>query len=105
MQAAPVGTSETGAQLWFEGVFARADGSPQVRTLYLDTEPTYASKDTLAAGARRSIVTPATKTEIGWSIAEGERLVKMRAIWRIWDEDGGHGSNVRRVESAWMPAR
>lgn len=104
-KTAPVGTSESGAQLWFEGVFARADGSPQVRTLYLDTEPTYASKDTLAAGARRSIVTTATRTEIGWSLVEGERLVKMRAIWRIWDEDGGHGANVRRVESAWMPAR
>ena len=101
----PVGTSENGAQLWFEAVFAPASGNEKSHSLFLDTEPTYASKDALAAGARRSIVTTATKTEIGWSLVEGERLVKMRAIWRIWDEDGGHGANVRRVESAWMPAR
>ena len=38
--ALPVGTSETGAQLWFEAVFAGRDGKEKTRTLFADTEPT-----------------------------------------------------------------
>jgi hypothetical protein len=100
----PVGTSESGAQLWFEAIFVRA-GVEEQRTLFLDTEPTYASKETLAAGARRSIVTTASKTDVAWSVQEGDRLVKMRALWRIWDEDGSRNPNVRRVASPWVLAR
>jgi hypothetical protein len=95
----PVGTSETGAQLWLEAVFANTSGTEEERTLMLDTEPTYASKDTLRAGAKKSVVTAATKTDVIWSLDAGQRLVKMRAVWRIWDEDGGRYPNVRRVDS------
>lgn len=56
----------------------------------------------LGAGAKRSIVTAATKTDVEWTLAGDERLVRLRAIWRIWDEDGEQNPNVRRVESPWV---
>jgi len=99
----PVGTSESGAQLWFE--VKLADPGPEGdggTSLFLRTEPTYASKDILAAGARRSLVSAATKTDVVWELPKG-RITKLRALWRIWDKDtkDDGNANVRRVESPW----
>lgn len=97
----PVGTSESGAQLWFE---VRVDGEPeQAHALFVDTTPTFPSKETLAAGGRASIVTAQTRTDVVWSLPAG-KLVQMRALWRIWepapDRDGP--DRQRRVTSAWV---
>ncbi len=109
----PIGTSETGAQLWFEAVVAIAANErsvPEEHTFSFrtDTTPTYPSTDTLAAGGKRSIVTPATKTDVVWSLPRGQ-LQRMRAVWRIWDNDdrgpGQQNANQHRVESPWVDLR
>lgn len=97
----PFGTSQSGSQLWFEVQVAnRAADADSPDSLFLDTAPTYAAKDTIDPGARKSLVTPATKTDVVWELPSG-KITKLRALYRVWDGSGETG-NQRRVESAWV---
>jgi hypothetical protein len=100
--ALPFATSETGGQLWFEAEVTDPSGKVSERTLFVDTEPTYAAKGTLAPGAQRSLVGPATKTDVIWELERGTRLSRIRAFWRVWFDDGGRHHNQRRVTSPWL---
>lgn len=97
----PVGTPETGAQLWLEVV---STDSHAPHSLYTATAPTYASTERLPAGAKTTIVTARTSTDTGW-ILPASRVQRVRAIWRIWDRDGNEEPNQRRVESPWVEVR
>ncbi|MFO0734858.1 MAG: hypothetical protein U0270_03225 [Labilithrix sp.] len=98
-RALPVGDAESGASLVFEAKLA----SGEITTLHVETVPTYPSRERLGAGDRAALVTAQTRTESLWTLPS-DRIVQLRAVWRIYDDANGT-HDQRRVDSPWVDVK
>jgi len=98
--AQPIATADSGGSLSLEVEYTRGDG--QTARAYISTSnSTSYTRDTLAAGARLSVV-GAAKTHGYREIPEGATPRRVRARMALeWETPGG-GSDSRVVRSPWV---
>jgi hypothetical protein len=82
------------------------------RDLFLETSQTgtHVSGETIRPAEKRPLVGPSTTTGAAWGLRSGDRVLRVRAFWRVWDddvfgqrmEDGTSVTNQRRVSSEWV---
>jgi hypothetical protein len=108
----PFATADGGGQVWLEAEVARAAGDAENVDLFLATAQTgtHVTGDTIRPGEKRGLVGSSTTTDVGWGLRQGDRVLRVRAFWRVWDDDvfgqrmddGTTVPNQRRVSSEWV---